>query len=95
MIQDETRREAWTEMQTDLGTRRREIFDLFLDNIAGLTAWEASEKLERPVYVVRPRITELSKLGLLSAVGKKRTRFTGKLEALWKASAYMDRTVLV
>jgi hypothetical protein len=95
MIPDQTRREAWTETQAELGTRRRQIFDLFLDNTAGLTAWEASEMLKRPVYVVRPRVTELSKLGLVCAVGKKRSRFTGKLEAVWKASAYVSRAVLV
>lgn len=95
MIPAETQRQSWTETQADLGTRRRDVLDLFFERKDGWTAWEVAERLERPVYVVRPRISELSKLGLLVPVGKKRSRFTGKLEALWRSSSYVNEATLL
>jgi len=65
-----------------LGQRQREVFDL-LQRHGELTAWEMASLLGRPVYVVRPRITELSKVGLIRDVGARFHAETQRREAVW------------
>ena len=55
----------------DLGRRHAEVLNAFIPfGAAGATCDVIGEVLGLPAYLVRPRATELEKLGKLFAVGK-------------------------
>lgn len=84
------RNESFEEMNSHIGSRQKEILDLFNENTT-LTAWQISDILNRPVYQVRPRITELEKQGLLSGIGSSFQERTSRNETIYRA-VNMDRT---
>lgn len=88
MVQQElslqTRNESWDRIQSVLSERQAEVYQLLRAAPAGLTAWQIAHKLDRPVYVVRPRLTELKKGVFVHAIGKRFFDGTKRLEAVWK-----------
>lgn len=77
-----TRNESFQNTEPTIGARQKEIIDL-LESNQPLTAWEISDILNRPVYQVRPRLTELEKLQKIRAGGTKFQERTQRKESLY------------
>ncbi len=80
----QTRRDSWDKIQGQLGVRQAAVFEQLRREPAGLTAWEIARRLDWPVYIVRPRLTELKTDGHIRTIGKKFYEATQRLEAVWK-----------
>lgn len=81
-ITEETRRES--NRKTDKTNRRKQILEIFRQ-YGELTARECLKKLHRrDMNYVRPRITELIKLGKLVTCGKKYDRATDRNVTVFK-----------
>lgn len=67
-----TGRQAAFAIADDLARRHRQVREAFAPfGPAGATCDEVAAALELPVYLVRPRATELERKGLLFAIGKR------------------------
>lgn len=67
-----TGRAAAFAVAKDLGRRHRQVIEAFAEFGAdGGTCDEVGEALELPVYLVRPRASELERKGQLFLVGKR------------------------
>lgn len=83
-ITEETRREAYYESRDAAPTRRRILFDA-LKKYGPQTADELMDRLGyTDPNAVRPRLTELKETGLIETIGKRESRRTGKLTAVWR-----------
>lgn len=51
---------------------------------AALTADEAAAALDQSVLAIRPRLSELKRLGLIEDSGIRRTNESGKSAAVWR-----------
>ncbi len=68
-----TGREAAKAIAPDIGRRHRQVRDAVAGyGAGGATADDLVEVLGLPVHLIRPRASELEKLGKLFAVGKRR-----------------------
>lgn len=68
---------------TDLGKRQRVVWDA-IKKFPNRTALELSALLRKPdPNFVRPRISELSELGLIWGNGKRKCRVSGKKALTW------------
>lgn len=75
----------------ELGPRQREVVDeLVRAYPRGLSAWELSARLKRLVHAVRPRLTELRKLGIVREAGERWEPVTERHEALWVVTPHED-----
>lgn len=52
-----------------------------------MTADEVADLLEKPIYSIRPRITELLKLGKIVDSGQRRANESGKTATVWRVAA--------
>ena len=77
-----TRNESYEQTKHEIKSRQEEILDLLKDH-SPYTAWEISDILIRPVYQVRPRLTELEKLGLIRSGGTLFQKRTQRKESLY------------
>lgn len=77
-----TRLESYQQTKPTISQRQQEIIDQ-LKIRQPLTSWELSDILNRPVYQVRPRLTELEKLGKVRTGGTKFQERTGRKESLY------------
>ena len=69
MIAD-TRRESWDKILTDLGEKQAAVVRVFMDSYPkDFTPWEIADLKGWLVHAVRPRMTELEKLGVLEICG--------------------------
>lgn len=66
-----------------LGTIRRQVLECLA---TPRTAEEVAGLIDLAVYVVRPRITELRKDGLVVETGERRQDATGKRNTVWQAT---------
>jgi len=78
-----TRRESWEATQPTLPKRREEVYALLQKHSQGLSAWQIARYLNRDVYTVRPRITELYNMGIIECTGKRFEPKTNRKEAVW------------
>lgn len=78
----QTRLDSYLETQPTISHRQQEIL-VALKAKQPLTAWEISDILEKPVYQVRPRLTELEKLGEIRSGGSKFQHRTMRSESLY------------
>lgn len=78
----QTRAESYQLTKPTIGSKEKAIFDL-LNERQPLTAWEISDILNRPVYQVRPRLTELETKKKIRSGGKKFQERTQRKEALY------------
>lgn len=69
-INQETRRESYEETNKKVVTVSHEIFNILLFD-GPLTAFQVAALANRPVYTVRPRLTEMLKAGKIKAIGKR------------------------
>lgn len=51
-----------------------------------LTAWQIADTLDRNVYTVRPRLTELKAAGKIKEVGTRWCDRTQRPETVWEAN---------
>lgn len=77
------RDQSWAAIQDTLSGRQREVFFL-LAELKAASAWDLAKRLKREVYVVRPRITELRKIGLVVEAGVKWHEGTQRNETCWQ-----------
>lgn len=67
-----TGRQAAYAIAPDLARRHRQVLEAFAQfGTTGATCDQISEVLELPVYLVRPRASELERLGKLFPIGKR------------------------
>ena len=84
-ITQETRREAYYEIQTETPKRRKMIYQALREG-GPQTAHELMERLGfSDPNAVRPRLTELKACGLVRAVGRRKNPKTGQSGAVWEA----------
>lgn len=79
----EAQAQSWRQTKGELGERQRIVLEKIQNNPKGLSAWQTAALLNLPVYVVRPRITELHKKGLLQERGERWNAGTQRTEAVW------------
>jgi hypothetical protein len=80
-IEEETRQQSFVFAEINSASWREAIYQLLREKAR--TAWEIAELIERPVYVIRPRITELRKEGKIASVGVRWYEPTHRNEAVW------------
>lgn len=62
----------------DAATIRAKVFSTFQDS-APMTADECAERMRLSILTIRPRCTELKRLGMLRDTGKRRPNASGKM----------------
>lgn len=62
----------------DAATIRAKVLSTFKDS-APMTADECAERMRLSILTIRPRCTELKRLGLLRDTGKRRPNASGKM----------------
>lgn len=81
-ITDDTRRKSYEINGRSAGKASKIIYNALLFYGRG-SAWQIAAAIRRPVYVVRPRITELCKAGRIKAIGTRVCEETKRSEAVW------------
>lgn len=93
-ITSETRRESLEKL--DSSKRRHQVLHtLFVDRYIGAEVGLTASQVARELYArnqccdmsrnnAAPRLTELSKLGLVKAIGKRKNDSTGRNEAVYQ-----------
>lgn len=91
MITAETRREGLEKVAPETQTRRQVILEYLRYFPDGLTAEELTDSMYcaglipvRDKNYVKPRVTELRKLGLVEPCGKRLSQSTGVHTAVWR-----------
>jgi hypothetical protein len=88
----ENRRDSYEAVRPELGARQREVFDYFQRFTSGLTPWELKAEMDKfsgkrwEIYVLRPRITELAKMGYLEECGRRWYEGTQRNETVWRVA---------
>lgn len=84
-ITQETRREAYDEARSKAPKRQALVYD-YLVRHGPSTAEEVRDGLGyKEMNSVRPRLTELTKMGLIRPAGKRRSS-TGRNTAVWEVA---------
>lgn len=82
----ETSREAAEAITPICGTLRDKVLDILTANTAGLTADEVADKLRMTPFSIRPRVSELARLGLIEDTTVRRANKTsGRIAIVWRA----------
>lgn len=76
------RNNSFEQTKPEIGSRQKEVLDILIEH-SPYTAWEISDILGRPVYQVRPRLTELEKQGKVMVGGTKFQERTQRKESLY------------
>lgn len=75
-----------------IGRRHRQVMDAFTPyGATGATCDDISEALELPPYLIRPRATELDKLGKLFALPEKRMGQMGHKVTVYSVVKLVER----
>jgi predicted ArsR family transcriptional regulator len=80
-----TSRAAAEAMKPRALTLREQVLSLLKS--AALTADECAARLEKTVLAVRPRLSELSRIGSIEDTGRTRRNESGVQATVWRASA--------
>jgi len=80
-----TSEEAARSMDGELKGLRAECYHALGCADRGFTADEVAIVVGRTVLAIRPRITELRRLGLIFDTGERRVNISGRRAAVWKA----------
>ena len=75
--------DSYYETLKKLAPKQAEVIAILIEHPEGLGAWEIAEKMQSYVHAVRPRITELVGLGLLTQKGERQCPESGRNEAVW------------
>lgn len=76
------RDESYSMIKQELSSRQLEVLNV-LKHRHPLTAWEISDILQRPVYQIRPRLTELEIKGKINVIGLKYQERTRRKESIY------------
>jgi predicted transcriptional regulator len=79
----ETSRQAYKDVVSDLGHRQRMVLTLFNDRSIVLTNNEIAQKLGWAINTVTPRVFELRHKGELVQRGKRPCKITGRTGITW------------
>lgn len=79
--------DSWMRTLRELGPRQREVLDVLLQS-GRLGATQIADRVGKHVYVVRPRITELVKLGYIREAGERWEERTQRREAVWMVTPH-------
>ena len=95
-VTKETRRESYENVRKNLGERQKQCFDGIVRMGGNATSNELARHLLAkgtiPYYntnYTNPRLIELSELGLLEVVGKRKDAITNKNVAIYKVKEQM------
>lgn len=83
MIQD-TSREAFYDIQPQLGQRQKEVLDAFYKH-GPMTNTELSRIVGLPINMITPRTNELVKMGYISLSHRRPCKVTGRSAIVWSA----------
>lgn len=68
-------------------TLRDKVLSIYRDTAAGLTADEVAAKLRLTPFSVRPRVSELARMGLLKDTMERRANASsGRIAIVWRAA---------
>lgn len=81
-----TSRAAAKAMADKAPTLRDQCLSIFEFYCTDATADEVAERLEKSLLAIRPRITELARLGLIVDSGERRKNASGKMAIVWRAA---------
>jgi predicted transcriptional regulator len=81
-ITKETRQESYEKTLLTLGPQLRQVFGALFD-MGPSSAWQIARKMNREVYQIRPKLTNLRDMGLIKAVGKRYEPLYDRNEAIW------------
>ena len=92
-LREETRRLSHEAIVSSLGEKQREVYGVYVFSPHPLGPWEVADTLNKHVYVVRPRITELVELGVIEEAGTRFETRSGKRETTYriKSKASFDQ----
>lgn len=76
------RRESLREVNKTVVTVGVEVYNAILQR-GPITAWGIANYLDRPVYTIRPRITELKGMGKVKETGTRWCEMTQRPETVW------------
>lgn len=79
---------SFRQVLADLGPRQREVVAVLVRYSRGLSAWEIADITKRLVHAVRPRLTELRKLGVVKESGERWEVRTQRHEAIWSLTRW-------
>lgn len=79
-----TSEEAALAIESKAATLRGQVLRL-LQSGQHLTADEIAQRLEEGILSIRPRVSELKKLGLIEKTGDRRPNASGMNAAVWRA----------
>ena len=85
-----TSEEAATAMEGRADTLRRRAYNFLL--MQDLTADEVANAMEESVLAVRPRITELRRMGRIEPTGTRRKNASGMSAIVWRAKNHNHQT---
>jgi predicted ArsR family transcriptional regulator len=77
-------KEAAEKVATTSTKRRAAVLEEFKRNPAGLTADEIATALNLSVLSVRPRVSELNRLGMIEQTGARRRNDSGMAATVWR-----------
>ena len=81
----DTSQEAAEAMEPRVGTLRARVLKLLRSGDYEMTADEIADYLRETMFAIRPRVTELGKLGLIAKTGKRRKNASGMNAHVWAA----------
>ncbi len=79
----DTSQDAAESMRESAPTLRAKALDV-LRRRNGMTADEVADSLGKSVLAIRPRVTELFKLGLIEDSGYRRANASGRMAVVWR-----------
>lgn len=79
-----TSKEAAARMETSATKLRMRVLRMIQSRRDGVTADECAALLGESILSVRPRLSELNKLGSIEATGQRRPSSTGSASAVWR-----------
>jgi len=79
--------DSWIRTLAELGPRQREVLDVLMHG-GKMGATQIADRVGKHVYVVRPRITELAKMGVIHEAGERWEPRTQRHEAVWMVTPH-------
>lgn len=83
----DTQREAWSDLQENIGDKQRKVFDVIKNSDSGVALFQIANRLNWPINRVSGRVTELKNASLIEDSGKRVVNpDSGKKAIVWKVS---------
>lgn len=88
--------QSWKSVIPELGKKQAEVLKAILDMSGEASVEEISKRLDRPRYVVAPRVTELNRKSILEDSGKTRKAHeTGRNETVWRVRESVEPAEII